>query len=343
MQKKATYYPNMDIVRYILAFGVLVAHFNILTRHSIPFFISSFDSVGGFFAISGFLMYPSFQKSQSLRRYLTGRARKILPSYLFIVILAAVAGIFLSSLPAIQYVLSPDTWKYLLANTSFLNWLHPSLPGVFDGPGYVSHNINGSLWTMKVEWALYLSIPLFAMLINRLRCRGTLTAVSIIAASVIYRLIFLYLYIETKNQIYEIFGRQFFGQLSYFYCGVLVYLNKDLFIRSIRYILPAAIILYILIPTTNLTSILVHPILIAALVLSVSLAGKTVPFLRHNDNLSYNIYLFHFPVIQTCIYAGINNCPVYISFTCVLLATLILSFLSARFIDRPFNKKPRIS
>lgn len=341
MQKKATYYPNMDIVRYILAFGVLVAHFNILTKISIPFFTSSFDSVGGFFALSGFLMYPSFQKSQSLRRYLAGRARKILPSYLFIVIFAAIAGIFLSSLPPIQYILSPDTWKYLLANTSFLNWLHPTLPGVFDTPGYVSPTVNSSLWTMKVEWALYLTIPLFAALIKKLRCQGTIMTLLIIATSIIYRLIFLYLYIETKNQIYEILGRQFFGQLSYFYCGVLVYLHKDLFIRSIKYTLPSAIILYILIPTTNLTSIIVHPILIAALVLALSLFGKTVPFLRHNDNLSYNIYLFHFPVIQASIHFGINNYPVYISFPCVLIVTLILSFLSARFIDRPFNKKPR--
>lgn len=341
MQKKATYYPNMDIVRYILAFAVLIIHYGLLASHSIPVFAASYDLVGGFFCISGFLMYPSLNKSNNLKQYIVRRAKKILPSYIFIVIFLVGSGIFLTSLSPLEYLSNPQTWQYLTANITFLNWLQPELPGVFDGVEYLSHAVNGSLWTMKVEWALYLSLPLFVWISKKAKCNFLFISVFLILFAIIYRILFLYLYNHFNTPIFEILGRQFFGQFSYFYSGMVIYILRDKFIPLIKYLLPGGLLLYYFIPTTSYTAIIIQPLLTAIIVLSFSLISKSQSFLRHNDNISYNIYLFHFPVIQASIHFGINNYPVYISFSCVLIVTLILSFLSARFIDRPFNKKPR--
>ena len=72
---------NMNVVRYYLSFCVLLAHFSSLTGNYIPWLQRGTVDVGCFFAISGFLMFLSFQKRPTLRGYLKRRARRILPPY----------------------------------------------------------------------------------------------------------------------------------------------------------------------------------------------------------------------------------------------------------------------
>lgn len=56
-------YPNnVGLVRYYLALSVLIVHFNSLTGSNIFWPTSSYAGVGGFFALSGFLMYGSYLK-----------------------------------------------------------------------------------------------------------------------------------------------------------------------------------------------------------------------------------------------------------------------------------------
>ena len=81
--------------------------------------------------------------------------RRILPPYWATVVLFAILLGFCSASP--DYFLSGQFWKYLIANLCFVNFVEPALPGVFDGMEVTA--VNGSLWTMKVEWMLYLSMP----------------------------------------------------------------------------------------------------------------------------------------------------------------------------------------
>ena len=48
---------------------------------------------------------------------------------------------------------------------------------------------------------------------------------------------------------------------------------------------------------------------------------------RH-DNVSYDMYLFHFPILQLCVYFGLPELGVVVSFVVALLATVVLSLLS---------------
>ncbi len=121
---------NMDAIRYVLAFAVVVEHFNYLCGADIPFPIPASTGVGGFFALSGFLIYRNFEKRPGLRHYIAARARRILPPYLFIVLLCAFLLAAVSSLPAARYFTDPQWWRYLVSNALFLNFLEPSLPGV---------------------------------------------------------------------------------------------------------------------------------------------------------------------------------------------------------------------
>ena len=104
---RSMFYPNMNLLRYLLSLGILINHFNLLGGFSIPYFISH-DRIGGFFVLSGFLMFHSYTKLNNLPRFAIHRARRILPTYIFIVILCAIAGVFLTTLPVSRYICPLD-------------------------------------------------------------------------------------------------------------------------------------------------------------------------------------------------------------------------------------------
>lgn len=289
---------NMGLVRYVLSFAVLYDHFRLLSGwDSAPSLgISSYHAVGAFFALSGFLVFKSFLNSRGTGDYLRRRARRILPPYLTVVVFMALFCSVVSSLPPAEYFMSPDFWKYLGANVTFMNFLHPTLPGVFTD--CVRPAVNGSLWTIKEEWALYLSVPVTAWAIWRFRWRPLAVVMALYGVSIIYRVYFDWLYQSTGRGIYEILSRQFVGQLMYFYSGVAIYFVYDRF-RQRRLTLfllsVAAVVCGRFIPGY---SYVVEPMAIASLTLLASLCVPCVDFLRDRYNLAYEIYLFHFPVIQ---------------------------------------------
>ena len=326
----------MDVVRYYLALSVVIAHYNLLTGHSIPWITSSYTAVGGFFALSGFLIFGSYIRHSDLKSYITSRMRRLLPPYIFIVTACAIGLVAVSSLCASQYFSDSGLIKYLAANLSFLNFLHPGLPGVFEGDNFVNTAVNGSLWTMKIEWALYLSVPLVYFLYKRFRWNNTMTFVVIILLSVAYRLLFYHLYASTGNNIYFILSRQFFGQMCYFYTGVLIYFHFDRFMRYKWHIIIACLIIILSLNKLPYYNITIQPFVDATLVLWVSLVGSWGYRLSRHDNISYDIYLFHYPVIQVCVWAGAGTLPEAASLAIVLLSTVLLSVISWNLVGRPF-------
>lgn len=325
----SSYYPNMDLMRYVLSIAVIIAHVDYLTGYHLPFPLSSFEAVGGFFAISGFLMYPNYIRHGDALKYTRQRARRILPPYVFIVISCALGFSLISDLPISSYICSKGLVAYIGANISFLNWLHPDLPGVFQGNAYVSPAVNGSLWTMKVEWCLYFSVPCFIWLSSVMkRFPRHWLAVAVIALSIIYRQMFTLLYDSTGNEIYNILRRQIFGQLAFFYVGMLIYFIKDFFTANLWTILIAGVVSKIIIPYFSTTlQIILEPFAISAIVMALSLLPYDIKCLRHRNNISYEMYLFHYPIIQLGIWMGFLTAGKIAMTAYVFLATTLLAFI----------------
>mgnify|MGYP002577998176 FL=1 len=122
---------NFDIIRYYLSFAVFFAHFGILTNTNYFLPTSSVDAVHGFFVLSGFLVFLSYIRNPQVGHYANRRIRRILPPYFFIITCCFFLGGIISSLSFGEYITSTQTWKYLIANYTFLNFLEPALPGVF--------------------------------------------------------------------------------------------------------------------------------------------------------------------------------------------------------------------
>lgn len=333
----------MGFVRYILAISVVIAHFNIIFGTDYSFIISSYDAVGGFFALSGFLLYGSFLRNNSIKNYIKNRARRIIPPYFFIVLSCAFLLVFVSTLDFKDYFFNIEWIKYLLSNLAFLNFLQPDLPGVFQSSPLPA--VNGSLWTMKVEIMLYCSIPIVLFVANWIYVKvrphkSLILFIFIYIVSLIYRITFLVLYESTEKEIYEILGRQFFGQLNYFYSGVFIYFAFFKIKRLIRYVFPIALVLYILRSYLPYYLVLSYqPFVTAILVLGLSFfKGRISVF--NNNNVSYDIYLFHFPIIHLFFqYKDFFHVGNDIIFVLTCIAILVLSFFSWFIIEKPILSK----
>lgn len=329
---------NMGIVRYLLALAVIVAHFNLLAQGDLPFPFTSYSAVGGFFTLSGFLVYGSFLKQGKPVGYIKKRAIRLLPAYWTTIVFFAIVLVGASGLTPGQYFDSTQFWRYLIVNLSFMNFLAPDLPGVFQSQSISAVNV--SLWTMKVEWMLYLSVPIVSWIIRKCKCRPTTVFLVIYAVSVCYRLIFMWMYDVYGKEIYNILGRQFIGQLMYFYVGVLIYYYYNFFIAHKKWILGISLTLLILSSLNGYFKVVVHPLAFGSLVIWVSMIGKWGTFEGKKDNVSYNMYLVHAPIIQLVAISGlVKTVGIYISFLISLTAIVILSLLINFFVEKPIQRK----
>lgn len=285
-----------------------------------------------FFGLSGFLVCGSFSKHPDLKFYLKSRAKRILPPYLFIVLSCAFGLAAVSSLSLVEYYTAGGFWKYLVSNICFLNFIQPSLPGVFDNS--VTNAVNGSLWTLKVEWALYLSIPVFFWFVNKFKWNIPLAVVTICICSFAYSLVMEYVSGVLGSPLYYKLSYQFIGQLSYFFTGVLVYhFRERLSNHEWWKMLAIAFFLYGLIEIDfwGLDFTYVSFICQMLLVFGTLLFSLSRPITRHSSklgNVSYEMYLFHFPVMQLALHFGLNQyLSISAAFAVVLLAIVCLSVI----------------
>jgi peptidoglycan/LPS O-acetylase OafA/YrhL len=125
-------------------------------------------AVGVFFAISGYLITASAYARADLRSFLAARARRIFPALIAITLLSALLlGPLMTTLDARGYFSAPAVAFYVLHNITLLH-LQYDLPGVFTSNPYGAA-VNGSLWTLPIEFALYLAVGAAVWTLRRLR------------------------------------------------------------------------------------------------------------------------------------------------------------------------------
>lgn len=324
---------NFDFLRYFFAFSVLFIHYSELTNTSIFWPIPSLTAVRGFLTMSGFMVCLSFINNPDTLVFLKKRVYRIYPPYLFIVIICVIGALILSNLPAIELLKSKEFYKYIISNLTFLNFLQPTLPGLFENNHIQA--VNGSLWTMKVEFFLYLTVPIVFLLFHKFNKAFILIGIYIF--SFIYSACMDHYYSITGKEIYNILDRQFIGQLRYFYSGTLLLLYFDFFNKYILYLFPLAILVYILgfLPYMEF----LEPLAFASILVGFAYSFKFLNFLSRYTNVSYGIYLFHFPVIQTMIHFNLHVEHYYLSLLLAIVITILLSIISWKLIEKHFLKK----
>lgn len=174
---------NFDALRIAAALMVLFGHGYVLSGLGDLEPVARTTGVGGFgevgvsifFVISGFLVSASWDRLPDFKAFMAARLLRIVPGLAVAVMLSAfVLGPLVSILPASGYFAAPQTWLYPLRNIL----LYPvtyALPGVFGGLPFPDV-VNGSLWTLRLEFSCYLLTPVLWLFVRRRRSFALLAA-----------------------------------------------------------------------------------------------------------------------------------------------------------------------
>jgi peptidoglycan/LPS O-acetylase OafA/YrhL len=277
---------NFDIVRLTLALVVVLFHLPAVSQSDslgvLERFCSGELAVQGFFAISGFLIFASWERATSLRDYCIKRAARILPGYWLATALCVAIAFWYRSF---------HVGSFLLANLTFLNFLHPQIDGVFDEAPYTPI-MNGALWTIKIELMFYALVPVIVWITRRLRQRD-LVLWTVFAASVA---IHIFMPPRSKWQV------ELPGQLCYFMVGALIHYHLQLFYRRGWWIMAAAAAFYGLHLWTGW--FVFRPLAIPALVLGAALLLPVFRGPTRWGDFSYGTYVLHWPIIQCIVATG---------------------------------------
>lgn len=301
---------NFDFIRVLLAFIVFVGHLGALSDSSQLEFLTNSPvevAVFSFFIVSGFLIARSYERSSSLKSYIKKRINRIVPAYLLVVFLCTVLLSMVSTLSFSDYFGNPQVYKYFLWNSAFMNFMAPSLPGVFGNEA-----VNGALWTLKIEMCFYFAVPLIFLLFGK---NNKYRNISLI---ILYFLSLLFLnYFEMAGKIS--ISKQLPGSLCYFIGGMLGYFYFDQFIKHKN-------ILFIIAIITVWIDLILHiklfsPIMISIIVLYIAYSLKFLNNFGKYGDFTYGIYIFHFPIIRVFATLGLfaNYNPFLMSVVCMLV------------------------
>ncbi len=327
---------NFDLLRLVLAFSVCLSHLGevsgILAFQPFEWYFYSGVAVDCFFVVSGFLIFRSYQNSSGLLSYFNKRIRRIYPAYLTVVLLSALFLPLLADATRELY-LSSVWFRYLFANLGFANFFQASMPTLFMANPL--HVINAPLWTIKIEVMFYLSVPLIFLLLRR--WNRWLILGLLYAASVSYFAIFLNLQQSSGTYLYLSLAKQLPGQLSYFLGGGAIYLYFPLFKRHLAKLLPISLIFLAAQGHTILPAL--YPLALAITVISFALCFPQLGNWGKYGDISYGVYIYHFPIIQVFTALDLFRGHPWPSFVALILCILLTSFLSYHLIERPFLRK----
>lgn len=327
---------NLDLVRFSLAAMVFFSHAHDLSQAAqlsfLTRFISSTLAVQAFFVISGFLIFQSYDRSSSIVSYASKRIRRIFPAYALVIVTSAILLGFASSLSFRDYIAAGAVWRYVAANIVFLNFISPELPGVFQSNPV--HAVNGALWTLKIEAAFYVAVPICVWLFKYLGQMRTLIAIYLL--SVLYAVGTAWLAEARHNASFLELGRQLPGQMSYFVAGAAIYYNFDRFRAHLTSCAAVGLILFFC--SALFLPFLLRPAGVALIVMSVAFGPYMGRFGRSGD-FSYGIYIVHFPILQALIATGLPRYSLTAFLLIAVLAVLTTAALLWHLVEKRFLRR----
>jgi peptidoglycan/LPS O-acetylase OafA/YrhL len=296
LRETGGYTTGFDYLRLVLAVAVFSWH-TVLVCDGEAYALQVLDGPLGnvirvilpmFFALSGFLVASSLQRSKSLSVFLGLRALRIAPALSVEICLSAlVLGPLLTAVSLNEYFSDPAFRHYFL---NIFGLIHYELSGVFLSNIY-PNLVNGSLWTVPWELECYIALAGLA-LVRIAPQRPKLMVAAFVAASVVVLAWNSYRGIITVGE--GVPGRVL---VLYFLAAVTIFLVKEYIPYSFKLFVAAVVLSFVLMMADK--TLYLSPITVAYATVYLGLQQpRKIPVLMSGD-YSYGIYLYAFPIQQT--------------------------------------------
>jgi peptidoglycan/LPS O-acetylase OafA/YrhL len=323
---------NLNLIRFVAASSVILSHCWVIRSllDPVQVYLKNCNlgdlSVRAFFLLSGYLILQSGARSHNALQYLAARVLRIFPALIVAVLVSVfLLGPIVTSLSVSAYFKDPQSWTYL--RELILYKTSDTLPGVFMQP-IQPHEVNIVLWTLPVEWTMYMIVMIACLVVRRRNFLGSEPAKTLLFIAAALLLTAQMMPIEHGGH-----GKSW---ISYFIVGSLCYLLRKWIPLSIpvAFILVAVeigLILHAGSMTKITTALMPVALSYFLLVFGFHPALLVEPFLRLGD-YSYGLYIFAFPIQQICV-TLIPNSP-WKLFAACYPPSLLIAVLSWHYIEK---------
>ncbi len=320
---------SLDLLRLLAATMVLYSHQYALLGLTEPSFMG-WNTFGGagvtiFFFLSGFLVWTSWERDPNVLRFFFRRSLRIFPGLWAVCLLSVfVLGPWSSTLPVRDYFESAITWKYLenaLLVTAY------TLPGLFPGNA-MPFVVNGSLWTLPVEFFCYVSVAIVGVGTVILRgSKGVLLALCVLAAV---------LAAQYGVQVTGVRYAPYLEMVAMFWWGVYYGRCLQGFPQSYEFLFVIAALLGFAIlgdRGPERVAMLAFATGVVHIARKVEIGAKLTDRL---GDLSYGVYIFAFPVQQLVVHwCKTVQWAFGTELGISLLLTIGLAYLSWHWVEKP--------
>ena len=296
---------NFNLIRFLAALSVLFGHsVGVLgLPSSYEFFFDHLGlslaemAVDVFFVTSGFLVTASLINRGNLIAFLWARVLRIYPAlWVMLALTVFVLAPALTTLPLADFLSAPKTWDYFAKCATLIGGLRYSLPGVFETMP-LKGEFNGSLWTLPIEFRLYLYLAagwLIFALLPAIRVRALALIVTLAAGAFLVTIM--------RGRLSGAAFNAADIRIFMFLAGSGLYLWRDR-IPLNRAFLFAALAALLLASFDKSAFFVAYALLLAPLVLHLAYLpkGRVRAFNGWGD-FSYGVYIWAFPIQQTLAY-----------------------------------------
>lgn len=316
-----------DLIRHFAACLVLYSHHYALSGFPEPTFPHwdsyGFVAVAIFFAISGYFMPASFTNSGDFLTYMEKRCRRIFPGLIVCsFIMCYVIGSIFTPEPFFKYITDLSTLKTGVLFSAFIG---RPIPGVFSDFIF-KDAINGSLWTLPVEFLSYIILGIALCYSNTWKPVFML----FMASAVTTTLIFSHKMADFSFYAVPISFLAIFGVA--FTTGSLMSMTKKHWFRLRWHFAVISVVFLIIFQGRPEMSVLgTMSLAVLTIVIGVSFRDKLI---NGKFDISYGIYIYAFPIQQIVINRVTHQ--FWISMLLAFLFTFIAAYLSYRFVEKPF-------
>lgn len=317
---------GLNLLRLVLAALVVATHVPPLagTGDELRIAQVSFGglAVGGFFAVSGFLIARS-------RLHLPGgffavrRLGRILPGYWLCLVVTAF--VFAAEMGAARGGWTPTAaMRYVVAGLPMVTW-QPTVGGTLAGAPSPD-DINGSLWTLPVELGCYLVLGL-VLAIPFARDRLRLTTTTALAGAT---------GLSCLSALHNGNTNGYFGLAAAFAAGAVLYAWQDRVVLDGRLALLAAVLFIAAVQTPATTVLGSVPFAYVCLWLG-AVCPRALRRIGSRNDISYGVYLYGFPVRQTLVAFGVHRFGAVPFVLGSLGGAVLFAWISWLLVERPVN------
>lgn len=322
-----------DLIRYGAAFAVMMTHYTSLYRTQriqgvdgmwkIEMAVNFFPGVVVLFALSGLLVAASCERSGSRSVFFRKRVWRLYPELwgCTLVNLCVVAMLAFRSLDG-----------------SIFGWLLTQFFGIANTPSclkqFATGSVNGALWTIGIEVQLYIVLGLIYPMIKKMRTwqwllfLGGLAGCNV-AAGVLESF--------APQMIIKLLERCFLSYALWFFIGVFCYVKRSYMLKLLQISWPVLLLVYTVVYKQYLDLPGYYANIVVGLLLPLIVIGLgyTLPGVRIPCDLSYEMFLYHWIVLNVIVHFDLmNRLTGWMCLSLYIVMTLAVSWGSWRWLGK---------